>query len=134
MTHGNKYHREYLAGFAELAAFEASDSESAIFQRFRWLSCRNLIYMQSELLSLERKFVACDEYDAKAIHGDDIEEGLLARGSATSWDRLVENAKADQYKVRLDMVKDLRSLMKEYRKQDVQLRTMGGSEPDLIPV
>ena len=90
--------------------------------------------MQSELLSLQRRFVACDEYDAKAIHGDDIEEGLLARGSATSWDRLVENAKADQYKVRLDMVKDLRSLMKEYRKQDVQLRTMGGSEPDLIPV
>lgn len=46
---------EYLAGFEEVAAFISTEDDGGMYRRFRRLAARNLLYMQSELASLEDK-------------------------------------------------------------------------------
>ncbi|KAF2498495.1 hypothetical protein BU16DRAFT_558551 [Lophium mytilinum] len=48
-------------GYPRLAAFISMDKEHAIFRKFQMLNCRNLIYLQSEVTSLETQLLRVDE-------------------------------------------------------------------------
>src|SRR5256884_2483202 len=48
----------------------------AIYRRFEWLSARNLLYLQSELLSLEQQIKGYDEEDKRSILEGVIDEQM----------------------------------------------------------
>jgi hypothetical protein len=112
----------YIKGYASLAAFIAEDRDksTAIFRRFDRLSARNLLYLQSELAELEAKQDAFDKEDFKA--------GTEEKASARSWpifkQRAEENNKRE--KERMDLVKEIRGKIKEYR-QSVHVLILAAS-------
>jgi hypothetical protein len=102
----------YIKGYASLAAFIAEDRDksTAIFRRFDRLSARNLLYLQSELAELEAKQDAFDREDLKA--------GTEEKASARSWPvfkRRAEEGNNEREKERMDLVKEIREKIREYR-------------------
>ncbi|GAB1737253.1 hypothetical protein NU219Hw_g1182t1 [Hortaea werneckii] len=106
---------EYLPGFEEVAASISTENEGGMYRRFRRLAARNLLYMQSELASLEEKLHRMDQGDMRKI---DTPEGVNAFQCAIDWDALRRleptNDKAGE---RLALIMDIRKLMREYLEQ-----------------
>ena len=103
----------YVKGYPSLAAFIASDrdKDTVIYRRFDRLSARNLLYMQSELVELEARQ---DAFDAEDSQGT-----LEAKDSARNWQTLNKRAAETgntKEKERLEVVRDIRKTLKEYRK------------------
>ena len=108
----------YVKGYPSLAAFIASDRDksTAIYRRFDRLSARNLLYMQSELVELEAKQ---DAFDAEDSQGT-----LEAKDSARNWQTLNKRATetgSTREKERLEVVRDIRKTLKEYRKKTLSI-------------
>jgi hypothetical protein len=106
-------------GFADVAAFIAGDKEhsGAIYRRFERLSARDLLYIQNELHQLESRQ---EEYDREDAAGD-----VDAMASAMEWQLLRFRAEAENKQRELDrlqLAKDIREKVKEYRKSG--LRTL----------
>lgn len=65
-SNGERYRKappEYLNGFPTFAAYIASDPELAIYRKFDFLSARNLLYLQGELITLEAELKEFDALD-----------------------------------------------------------------------
>ena len=108
----------YLKGYPSLAAFIASDKDksTAIYRRFDRLSARNLLYLQSELADLQAQQDAFDEEDRNA--------GIEAKGIASNWEAFRKKAaEADNggQKERMELIKEIRGKMKEYREEALNL-------------
>ena len=54
---------DLVAGYPKLAGHMEIEPEAAIFRRFGALNARNLLYMQSELCSLEKKLIEREKQD-----------------------------------------------------------------------
>ncbi|KAI7542596.1 hypothetical protein KC331_g7884 [Hortaea werneckii] len=103
---------EYLPGFEEVAAFISTEDEGGMYRRFRRLAARNLLYMQSELASLEDKLRRMDQGDKCKI---DTPEGVNAFQCAIDWDAMRRlEPTDDKARERLALVMDIRKLMREY--------------------
>jgi hypothetical protein len=103
----------YVPGYPSLAAFIASDPDhsTAIYRRFDRLSTRNLLYLQAELVTLEKKQDGLDQHDSNS---DDID----AKAKARNWERLLARAESgsdDEAKERVQVAKAIRGKIKEYR-------------------
>ncbi|KAL9622797.1 MAG: hypothetical protein Q9160_002916 [Pyrenula sp. 1 TL-2023] len=106
-----------LIGYANLAAFVSSDKEhsATLFRRFRSLSARNLLYLESELQELEAQQRDIDLADAAVAddpraHPDDTDV-------ATDWQILREKAEGLKERnavERMELVKKIRSKLEEY--------------------
>src|SRR5579862_4353699 len=97
--------KSYANGFADFAAYIASDAELAIYRRFSRLSARNLLYLQSELLELERAVDAFDAEDLREQQGPDIDEARIAR----RWEEFAAMAeKREKEKERMRIVREVR--------------------------
>ncbi|RMY88873.1 hypothetical protein D0862_10339 [Hortaea werneckii] len=108
---------EYLPGFEEVAAFISTENEGGMYRRFRRLAARNLLYMQSELASLEEKLHRMDQGDMRKI---DTPEGVNAFQCAIDWDALRRLEPTDDKAAeRLALIMDIRKLMREYRMSSV---------------
>ena len=99
-------------GYPALASWTAAnpDYESFIFRRFDRLSAGNILYLESELMSLERRLDVCD---ARARQSNDVETSR----SLQSWEAFEENAK-DPSRLehdRMKLVKDINKKLKKYR-------------------
>ena len=99
---------DYVKGYPSLAAFIASDCDksTAIYRRFDRLSARNLLYLQSELLELD----ALDAEDSRGLIED--------KESSRNWQSLQRKAAEPgntRQKERVEVLKEIRTLMKEYR-------------------
>jgi hypothetical protein len=57
-------------GFPAIAHFIAQDDDAAIFRRFDSLGARNLLYLQSNLNTLEAKLLTFDQEDVVAGPGN----------------------------------------------------------------
>jgi hypothetical protein len=102
----------YVPGYPSLAAFIASDPDhsTAIYRRFDRLSARNLLYLQAELVTLEKKQ---DELDKHDLNADDID----AKDKARNWGTLLARAESgsdDEAKERVQVAKAIREKIKEY--------------------
>lgn len=102
----------YVPGYPSLAAFIASDPDhsTAIYRRFDRLSARNLLYLQAELLALEKKQ---DELDKQDLNSDEID----AKDKARNWETLLARAESgsdDEAKERVKIAKAIREKIKEY--------------------
>lgn len=108
---------EYLPGFEEVAALISTEDEGGMYRRFRRLSARNLLYMQSELASLEDKLRGMDQGDKCKI---DTPEGVNAFQCAIDWDAMRRLEPTDgKARERLALVMDIRKLMREYRRYSI---------------
>lgn len=117
---------DYLPGYAEYSAYIAVDPDLQIYRRFDKLIARNLLYLQSEMLALEKWF---EEYDRDMLKlgttGDDQQMQRIVSLNQ-DWQRYVEIAEggvtggypSDQMMreaVKMDKIKRLREVTKEYR-------------------
>ncbi|KAI0468743.1 hypothetical protein F4859DRAFT_201490 [Xylaria cf. heliscus] len=106
-------HRQPLEGYAAVAGWIAldPDSETFVFRKFDRLAARNLLCIQSELLSIEKELAAFDNQDAQAAQDD-----LQAKDAARTWETLVSRGRAgdDGSRRRLELLERLRSKIKEY--------------------
>lgn len=100
--------RVFLNGFPAASELIASDIDrsASIYRCFHKLSARNLLYLEAELLGLEKEQ---DNLDIEDSHGGpDILQYLR------SWEEL--NASQEQrQKIRVDLIRRITVKLKEYR-------------------
>ncbi|KAH6666047.1 hypothetical protein B0J14DRAFT_205829 [Halenospora varia] len=117
-------HRDkHIDGYPAAAAFIAADPDRSlsIYRCFQRLSSRNLLYLEAELLELEKQQDILDVEDSR---GDQSTYQCLR-----SWRRLVESENPRQ-RQRLELIKKIRSTLKEYYKVlDLQGRILKMESP-----
>ncbi|KAH6651846.1 hypothetical protein BKA67DRAFT_693088 [Truncatella angustata] len=122
MATADRQHRRAnpVKGFPSLAAFISSDVDKStlIFNRFDTLAARNLLYMQEELAELQAELDAYDTSD-----GSDP----VSKKAARNWKEF--KRKGDVQPRRLELVKDIRVLMKEYREALLNERRFAAIPP-----
>ncbi|CAI7587269.1 unnamed protein product [Penicillium manginii] len=98
-------------GYPALAAWigRDPDGETLVFRRFRQLSARNLLHLQSQLIQLEQEI---DELDNEARRSNDLD----ARQASRRWETLTKLAAdpARPERERLEKVAELSTKIKEY--------------------
>jgi hypothetical protein len=109
--------KEYLEGFSDFSQFIASDDSLSIYRRFGSLATRSILYMQSELHSLEQELAELDAADVAALEGSsDPAEKKMIDSAARDWEAFEYHAshgteRQERKKVIMDRVK---LLMKDY--------------------
>lgn len=106
MAIANDHQPFYADGYPALAAFIASDRDgsTAIFKRFTRLAARNLLLLQGELAELQAQLDAFDEEDVEDIN---------TLQSLRNWEDYKARQKDEPR--RMDLIKRIRSTLKEYR-------------------
>lgn len=102
-----------LEGFSNVARWIAldRDGESLIYREFREITARNLLYLQCELLDIERQLKERDRIDANSL---DME----LKDAARTWETLnsqYKDGKAEA-KTHMNLIMEMRVKLKEYRK------------------
>jgi hypothetical protein len=108
--------QQYLQGFPSLSALLASDSDLQVYRRFDRLASRNLLYLQSEILDIEKELDELDAADLEAAEGK--EDGWMeVKLSARCWEAFREKSENGEKKEvkRMELIKLLRERMAEYR-------------------
>lgn len=104
-----------LEGYAAVADWIAldPDNETFVFRKFDELAARNLLYIQSELLCIEKELAALDRQDA-----EEAREDMDVKDAARTWEVLSRRSEAGHgdSKRRVELINRLRAKMKEYRK------------------
>lgn len=105
------YRRNY--GYPSLADFIAQDPdhETYVFRRFKRLGVRNVLYLQGELIKIERELEALEKQAAASQ--DDIETYMSTR----SWSALNENSwkpGRDLERAQRELAEDLECKLKKY--------------------
>ena len=94
-------------GYALFSVLIARHPELEVYRRFRRLSSRNLLYLQSELFSIEAQLDQMDKNDRE----DELRLPISQRkAEAQLYDSLKQNPQ------RMDLVMKLRCVVQEYRK------------------
>ena len=109
--------KEYLPGYAELSEYIATDSELSVYHRFGSVTARNILYLQAEVQVLRKRLEKLDELDLMDTKSDNFDDRISAAQAARDWETLVRRAKAGdaRQKEKMDIIKDLRCALKEYR-------------------
>jgi hypothetical protein len=105
-------------GFQHFSSHIALDPTLSIYRRFATLGARNLLYLQSELASLEARLVLLDERANNVTKGNDIwamprswramrNAGLKAEAEG---DRSNSDTNGEMWKVTME----IRKVMQEY--------------------
>lgn len=109
----------YLAAASWLA--HDTDNETLIFRKFDVLSAANLLYMQSEVLELEKKLL---RMHLLTVDGHDMD----LKDAASRWEALVEQSQDGSPKFRQDssermaVIRELREKLREYRKAHIRIQ------------
>ena len=100
---------QQLDGYPSFADFIARDCDAAIYRKFGHLSARNLLYLQSELHSLEQDLRALDAEDTADITDKD------AQKAAREWRYFSDamNPRAQQHR---QLQAQIQVKLKEYRR------------------
>lgn len=100
------------SGHKGFSDFVASDDELLIFGRFRVLGSRNLLYLQSSLLELQKRLSEFDEQDAREMDMD-----ILL--STACWETFSARAKELSREAdRMEVIDRIRITTKEYCESD----------------
>lgn len=98
--------RDIVIGYPKLAARMEIQPESAIFRRFGWLNAQNLLYLQAELISLEKQLRERQVADSTHTTGKKAQYAL-------DWFWLSQS-EDDGDTEQLDLVLRIRALLDEY--------------------
>ena len=95
--------------YRTFASFMTSDPELLIFRRFGHINVRSLLYLQSELMSLEARLKECDEQDA----ADGTMDVML---SSKCWETLEIGAAEGRPREaeRMKLIRDIELATKRY--------------------
>jgi hypothetical protein len=101
--------RNFINGFPSAAAFIASDPDHSfsIHNAFHRLSSRNLLYLEAEILELQKQQDDLDFRDSR--RDPDVQQCFR------SWAKLRSSGDPDQVK-RMELIEKIREKLKEYRK------------------
>jgi hypothetical protein len=101
--------RNFINGFPSAAAFIASDPDHSfsIYNAFHRLSSRNLLYLEAEILELQKQQDDLDFRDSR--RDPDVQQCFR------SWTKLRASEDPDQVK-RMELIEKIREKLKEYRK------------------
>ena len=99
----------HLDGYPSFAHFIARDGDAAIYRRFSHLSARNLLYLQSELHSLDDRLRILDAEDASDITNEE------APKAAREWRYLSDDANP-RARLHREIHEQFRVKLKEYRR------------------
>ncbi|KAK1850353.1 hypothetical protein CCHR01_06978 [Colletotrichum chrysophilum] len=113
MRNGEEFERH--SGYLTAASWLARDvdNETLIFRKFDTLSAANLLYMQSEILELEKRL---EHMHLITVQSDDMD----LRDAASTWETLIEQSRAgatsfrQDAKARMDLIRELRERLREY--------------------
>lgn len=105
MTSPNSPPNERVEGYPRLATQMGLVPESAIFRTFSALNARNLLYLQAELATLEKKLLECELEDSNTIE--------KAR-YALDWFWLDRSQQVEAEPKQIRLVLEIRSKLKEY--------------------
>lgn len=98
-------------GFASVARWISfdPDNETFIYRKFSELAARNLLYLQCELLVLEKQLNDLDQNDTKS---DDMD----LKDAARTWETFAQQYEdgIKEAKDRMDIILRLRAKLKEY--------------------
>ena len=106
--------------YSTFADFIATDDELPIFRRFDRLNARNLLYLQSELITLEAQLQTLD--------GEDDKDGSMdVMLSAKCWETLLMRAEEHPHEIeRMELIRKIRTVIKEYGRSSIRsLRCSG---------
>jgi hypothetical protein len=108
-----------LDGFPSLASFIASDPDHTllVFKRFDKLAARNLLYLQSELTSLQAQQDLFDAED-QSLENDDRQ----AKQCAMDWESFKTASSEpgnEKQKARMKLMLEIRHKLKEYSKYNI---------------
>jgi hypothetical protein len=99
-------------GFADVARWIAldPDNETFIYRKFDELAARNLLYLQAEILVLEKELNKLDINDANS---DDMD----LRDAIRTWEALTQryDNNNEEARVRMNLIVKIREKLKEYR-------------------
>lgn len=112
--------RERPAGYAQWASWLASDpdGETLVFRKFNELATVNLLYLQSELLEVEGRL---SELNEAALKSKDMDLLSATRKYETLLQQCEPPDAREDARERMDLIKDLRLKMKEYRKDYAEI-------------
>jgi len=105
-------------GYPKVAEFMGKHPEMAMVRRFRGLNARNLLYLQAELVEIERKLLECERHDA-----DDKTDPRKPK-YAGSWARLVLYKTDDSANQQYKLILEMREKLKEYNDVLIQQTTL----------
>ncbi|KAF1950478.1 hypothetical protein CC80DRAFT_426686 [Byssothecium circinans] len=123
-------YEDLVQGYPKLAGRMGAMPEVAMFRRFGALNCRNLLYLQSELVELENKLRRLEYEDSQSTVGDKrffARDHWLLMASTQMKDGVLRSGDTKQ----LDLVRQIRGVLKEYNTaiiQQAQIIQMG--KPD----
>lgn len=108
------------------------DNEALIFRKFDRLAVLNLLYLQSEILELEKQI---DALHLETLEGYDMD----LKDAAKTWETLVSQCCQDppreDAKRRMDLILALRGKIKEYRMPFARfVYVISFSKPRIAPV
>ncbi|KAI1799906.1 hypothetical protein F4811DRAFT_69281 [Daldinia bambusicola] len=102
----------YLAAAAWLA--RDIDNETLVFRKFDKLSAVNLLYLQSEIIEIEKQL---DDIHLSTVNGYDMD----LKDAASTWETLVSQCKSNNEshlrkdaQNRMALIRELRAKLKEY--------------------
>ncbi|TAQ86463.1 hypothetical protein B7494_g5215 [Chlorociboria aeruginascens] len=104
-----------IKGYPEVAAFMSENPEMAMFRRFRGLNARNLLYLQAELVYIEKDLLRCEEDDAKST-----DQNVRQYSKDYFWIMNSEKTKSTQK----NLIKKMREKLKEYNDVLIQQTTL----------
>ncbi|KAE9375349.1 hypothetical protein N431DRAFT_402786 [Stipitochalara longipes BDJ] len=109
--------RNFINGFPSVATFIASDPDHSfsIYNAFHRLSSRNLLYLEAELLELQKQQDDLDFRDSR--RDPDVQQYFR------SWTKLKTSGDSDQLK-RLELIQRIREKLKEYQEALVLQQTI----------
>lgn len=102
-------------GYPQVATFMGNYPELAMVRRFRGLNARNLLYLQAELIQIEKKLLKCEKEDAK----DKIDSRKKNYSMNFAW-LLQHKDNNKQY----DLILQMREKLKEYNDVLIQQTTL----------
>lgn len=115
--------RHLVIGYPKLAGQMEIQPETAIFRRFGALNARNLLYLQAEIMTLEKQLCEREVMD----NGD--EKGMKSQ-YALDWFWLSQSADDGDIE-QLRLILKIRELLKEYNQTLIQQSTiLNLPEPD----
>lgn len=106
--------RERQGGYTAAASWLARDpdNETLVFRKFDRLTALNLLYLQSEILELEKRL---DDMHLETVISYDMD----LKDAASTWETLVSQCQQQNHRQdareRMDLIMELRTKLKEYR-------------------
>lgn len=100
--------KDLVPGYPKLAGQMGLLPETAMFRRFGALNARNLLYLQAELVGLEKKLRELECADSKDPHG-------MKSQYALDWYWL-KNSADDGDEEQLSLIRRIRETLREYSK------------------